>query len=281
MVNVSQTFIPLFLLVTLHAPKSTIATVPLTVFGAGLVSTCVCERLTRRLGSEGLTFVGCVTVLLSCVGTFFIPASSSMSPYVYVIAVLLGSGTGIVGVSALSLICDLVGDCCESGAFVYGAMSFSDKIANGVAIMVAEALTPISACDGADDFQGGSPCLKVTAEEESYYRWVMIIAPGGSAIVASLMLAFILLTKHRRGLAAFDSASIASSASSAFSAPNQAGPCGPCSPHEWDHTTASAMQGVRGVVVNSPLPGRDELVEGSDEAERTELTPLLSASYKG
>ena len=156
MVNVSQTFIPLFLLVTLHAPKSSIASVPLTVFFAGLLSTCVCERLTRTLGSEGLTFVGCVTVLLSCGG---IPSSSPrprpLSPYVYVIAVLLGSGTGIVGVSALSLICDVVGDCCESGAFVYGAMSFSDKIANGVAIMAAEALTPISACDGADDFQGG------------------------------------------------------------------------------------------------------------------------------
>ena len=169
MVNVSQTYIPLFLLVTLHAPKSSIASVPLTVFGAGLLSTCVCERLTRRLGSEGLTFVGCITVLLSCVGTFLIPASSYSA--VYLIAFLLGSGTGIVGVSALSLICDLVGDCCESGAFVYGAMSFSDKISNGIAIMIAEAMTPMAACerqrqqqqhhDGGDVASGGG-CLLET-----------------------------------------------------------------------------------------------------------------------
>ena len=284
MVNVSQTFIPLFLLVTLHAPKSTIASVPLTVFGAGLLSTCVCERLTRRLGSEGLTFVGCVTVLLSCVGTYFVPATSPLSPYVYVIAFLLGSGTGIVGVSALSLICDLVGDCCESGAFVYGSMSFSDKIANGVAIMAAEALTPPSACEGDEDFQEGDPCLTVTAEEESYYRWVMILAPGGSAILASLMLAFILVTKHRRraGSAALDSSGSSSvaSASSAFSGPAQSLPCGPCSPHEWDHTTASAMQGVRGVAVNSPMPDRDVWVGGEEEAASTEATPLLSSSYR-
>ena len=285
MVNVSQTFIPLFLLVTLHAPKSTIASVPLTVFGAGLLSTCVCERLTRRLGSEGLTFVGCVTVLLSCVGTYCIPATSPLSPYVYVIAFLLGSGTGIVGVSALSLICDLVGDCCESGAFVYGSMSFSDKIANGVAIMVAEALTPLSACEGEEDFQEGDPCLKVTAEEETYYRWVMILAPGGSAILASLMLAFILLTKHRRGAgsAALDSSGTSSVtvASSAFSGPGQLLSYGPCGPHEWEHTTASALQGVRGVVVNSPMPDREVGSGGEEGAASTEATPLLSSSYKG
>ena len=111
----------------------------------------------------------------------------------------------------------------------------------------------------------------------------MIIAPGGSAIVASLMLAFILLTKHRRrqtGTVALDSSAMAA-ASSAFAAPNQAVPCGPCSPHEWDHTTASAMQGVRGVVVDSPMLSREELSGGGDEVERTEQTPLLSSSYKG
>ena len=291
MVNVSQTFIPLFLLFTLHAPKSSIASVPLTVFGAGLMSTCVCERLTRKFGSEGLTFIGCVTVLLSCVGIYLIPtASSSSSGALYAIAFMLGTGTGIVGVSALSLICDLVGDCCESGAFVYGAMSFSDKIANGVAIMIAEALTPLSACEG--EAEGAGPCLSVTAEEESYYRWVMIIAPGASAIVASLMLAFILLTKqHRtplhspsavnRGLSSSQSsASIASSTSS--QSPSH-GP--PCHPHEWDHTTASALQGVRGVAVNSPMAVRGE--EGGEEwrlrdtSEGTERTPLLSSSFNG
>ncbi len=49
-----------------------------------------------------------------------------------------GLGAGIVGVSALSLIANLIGNNCESGAFVYGSMSFADKIANGSAIMVAE-----------------------------------------------------------------------------------------------------------------------------------------------
>jgi len=134
--------------------------------------------------------------------------------------------------------------------------------------------------------------MKVTAEEESYYRWVMIIAPGGSAIVASLMLAFILLTKHRR------TTSPSSIAGGASSQPSQSSPAvtfssstqsllssGPCSPHDWDHTTASALQGVRGVAVKSPMTGREE--EGGGEwrlgetTEGTERTPLLSASFTG
>ena len=287
MVNVSQTYIPLFLLVTLHAPKSSIASVPLTVFGAGLLSTCVCERLTRRLGSEGLTFVGCITVLLSCVGTFLIPASSYSA--VYLIAFLLGSGTGIVGVSALSLICDLVGDCCESGAFVYGAMSFSDKISNGIAIMIAEAMTPMAACerqrqqqqhhDGGDVASGGG-CLLETEEGERFYRWVMIVAPGGSAVVASLMLAFILVTRHMRRGAASPQSSLPSSSSASPSMP-----CG--TPHDWGHITANAMQGVRGVAIDSPVAARGDAQPqqphppGVDGREDTEDTPLLSASYQG
>ena len=282
MVNVSQTYIPLFLLVTLHAPKSSIASVPLTVFGAGLLSTLVCERLTRVLGSEGLTFVGCITVLLSCVGTFFIPASSSSA--VYLIAFLLGSGTGIVGVSALSLICDLVGDCCESGAFVYGAMSFSDKISNGIAIMIAEAMTPMAACEHQSEGAGGAGCLVETEEGERFYRWVMIIAPGASAVLASLMLAFILITRHmRRGSERSASSSLSLPASASATSASM-----PCTPHDWDHTTASAMQGVRGVAVNSPLTARGEQQthaeahwRGVEGREDTEDTPLLSASYTG
>ena len=288
---------PLFLLVTLHASKSSIASVPLTVFGAGLASTCVCERLTRRLGSEGLTFLGCLIVLSSCVGVYLIPAGSLS--YVYLIAFLLGTGTGIVGVSALSLICDLVGDCCESGAFVYGSMSFSDKVSNGAVIMLAEALTPMASCTGTGA-QGsdGRACLAVTEEGERYYRLVMIAAPGGSAVLATLMLSFILLTKRMRRGSFSPSSSFSSSSSSSLlatpsSAAVQPSPCGgPCSPHDWDHTTASAMQGVRGVTVNSPATGRaeegeedwrlrdlhDGLTRGAGSSERT---PLLSTSYQG
>ena len=280
---------PLYLLVTLHAPKSSIASVPLVCFASGLISTCVCERLTRRWGSEGLTLVGCLTVLLSCWGVWAVGSGHWL--WSYAVAFVLGSGTGIVGVSALSLICELVGDCCESGAFVYGAMSFSDKIANGVAIMATEALTPSAVgCDEA----GKGACMRVTAQQEVYYRWVMLLAPGGSAIVAMLMLSFIILTRRMRTTPHVTPSSSAPSSSSASlsatpllgtsaSSPGT-GTASPCAPYDWNNTTASALQGVRGVSVLSPIQSVAMYVPppaANGGTEASEKTPLLSQSYRG
>ena len=264
---------------------------PLVCFAAGLVSTCVCERLTRRWGSAGLTLVGCVTVLLSCWGVWVVGSGNWL--WAYAVAFVLGSGTGIIGVSALSLICELVGDCCESGAFVYGAMSFSDKIANGIAIMTTEALTP--SAEGCDEAEAGKgECMRVTAQQEVYYRWVMLLAPGGSAIVAMLMLSFIILTRRMRGTHGTPSSSgqpslsvsLATSPLLNTSAASPAGVAGPCTPYDWNNTTASALQGVRGVAVHSPMSatlyaGPHLTGNGNDVEAASEQTPLLSQSYRG
>ena len=290
MVNVSQTYMPLYLLVTLGAPKSSIASVPLVCFASGLISTCVCERLTRRWGSAGLTLVGCLTVLLSCWGVWLLGSEGSWL-WSYAIAFVLGSGTGIVGVSALSLICELVGDSCESAAFVYGSMSFSDKIANGIAIMATEAMTPNAVgCEAAGD----EACLRVTERQQSYYRWVMLLAPGGSAIVAMVMLSFIILTRRMRsqqyGTPMSSTAQSASASftyspqlNTSFGAPSDGPASSPCVPY--DQTTASALHGVRGVSLHSPLQTVAVHIPqptlNGDGMEASEQTPLLSQSYRG
>ncbi len=69
--------------ISLHAPS-----VPLTVFGAGLVSTLVCERLTRWVGSDGLTLVGCAAIACSSLAIYLLPASHWQ--WIYAIAVVLG-----------------------------------------------------------------------------------------------------------------------------------------------------------------------------------------------
>ena len=291
MCHMHASYMPLYLLVTLGAPKSSIASVPLVCFASGLISTCVCERLTRRWGSAGLTMVGCLTVLLSCWGVWVVGSGNWL--WAYAVAFVLGSGTGIVGVSALSLICELVGDCCESGAFVYGAMSFSDKIANGVAIMATEALTP-SAVGCAE--AGKGECMRVTERQQAYYRWVMLLAPGGSTIVAMLMLSFMIVSRRVRSQhvtpvsssATSSFASVSASPQLATSASPSSAPSsrGPCPPYDWNNTTASALQGVRGVSVHSPMQPSAPVhlplsaVDGENMAV-SEHTPLLSQSYHG
>ena len=56
----------------------------------------------------------------------------------YVSAVLLGAGNSLIMVTSVSLEADLVGENFESGAFVYGAMSFTDKLSNGIAVLAIQ-----------------------------------------------------------------------------------------------------------------------------------------------
>ena len=49
-----------------------------------------------------------------------------------------GAGCAAVLISSLSLTAFLIGDNCSTSAFVYGAMSLTDKIANGIAVVISK-----------------------------------------------------------------------------------------------------------------------------------------------
>jgi len=179
LVNVSQCYVPLFLLITIQGPKSSIATMPLIIFSVGFISTLLSEMLTRKLGSAGLTFAGCTAMI--CASTI-IYHSETFNAFTYVIAVLLGIGSGVVGVSALSLISELVGERTDSSAFVYGSMSFVEKLGNGFAIFVVEYITPDA---------GTSKTIVL----RRFYRDVMALIPGGAGILCIIFL-FLLKGMH-------------------------------------------------------------------------------------
>lgn len=62
----------------------------------------------------------------------------------YVVTAMLGAGGSIMLITSLSITADLIGPNIESGAFVYGAMSFTDKLSNGIAVMLIQNLNPCS-----------------------------------------------------------------------------------------------------------------------------------------
>lgn len=53
---------------------------------------------------------------------------------------LLGSAGSIMLVTSLGIITDFIGQNTENGAFVYGFMSFTDKLGNGLAVMLIQYL---------------------------------------------------------------------------------------------------------------------------------------------
>lgn len=85
---------------------------------------------------------------------------------------------------SLSLTADLIGPNCESGAFVYGSMSLTDKVSNGIAAMLIQLFIP-----GKDD------CL----ECREYYRSMLFYVCGGAALLgAAFMLTLLPCTVGER-----------------------------------------------------------------------------------
>lgn len=100
----------------------------------------------------------------------WVALTNELGVAVYVAAVLLGTGCATILVTSLAMTADLIGPHTvgllgrarlgletkawdadplsvfpqHSGAFVYGAMSFSDKVANGLAVMAIQSLHPCS-----------------------------------------------------------------------------------------------------------------------------------------
>jgi Na+/melibiose symporter-like transporter len=170
MSNVSQAYVPVYLLETLGAPKTAIATVPFTIFVGSFLATTVGSPITHLLGSSGVTGFGAFLVFLSSVGLGLLPAAQFH--LVYFLALLLGFGCGLVLFSVLSLIGDLFEDRnCPSTAFVYGAMSLFDKLANGAAIMIIQVLAPPHG----------------DARTSKYYADVMFYVPSVPALLAILL----------------------------------------------------------------------------------------------
>ncbi|KAH7482219.1 hypothetical protein PRIC1_008296 [Phytophthora ramorum] len=132
-VNVTQVFISFYLIVTLDMSATSIAIVPLLVYLAGFLATFFLRYLNESLGRTGSFALGAGLIVIALALSFFLtPATAN---WVYPFSVILGMGNSIIMVTSVCLTGDLVGNNVESGAFVYGAMSFTDKISNGIAIL--------------------------------------------------------------------------------------------------------------------------------------------------
>ncbi|KAI4872293.1 hypothetical protein NFI96_027732 [Prochilodus magdalenae] len=171
-VNLSQTYISMFLINSLLLPKKYIATIPLVIYISGFVSSLALKPASKRIGTTMTYFLGLMPILGFAI---WVLLDQQMGIRVYGAAILLGSGSAVILVMSLSMTANLIGDQTQSGAFVYGAMSFTDKVANGLAVML---------------IQGLYPCRTLVCCPECmwFYHVVMVTVTGGVALVAGFCL---------------------------------------------------------------------------------------------
>uniref|UniRef100_A0A452RRD1 Major facilitator superfamily domain-containing protein 12 n=1 Tax=Ursus americanus TaxID=9643 RepID=A0A452RRD1_URSAM len=176
-VNLSQTYIAMYLTYSLNLPKKFIATIPLVMYLSGFCSSFLMKPVNKCIGRNLTYFVGLLVILAFAA---WVALADRLGVAVYVAAVLLGMGCATILVTSLAMTADLIGPHTHSGAFVYGAMSFSDKVANGLAVMAIQSLYPCSL----------EICCRACM---GFYRWVMVAATGGVGVAATLCLCSLLI----------------------------------------------------------------------------------------
>lgn len=165
-VNLSQIFIPLYLHETLDMAASALALIPLVMFVGSFLTSFVIEGLNRGLGRRMSYLLGCLLGVIACIWIQFRAGYDFITYEIYAVAVLFGVGGSIILVTSLGITADLIGDKTGSGAFVYGIMSFCDKFANGIAVIIIQDLH--------------------STTDKNYYRDVITYSCGGAALLGAL-----------------------------------------------------------------------------------------------
>ncbi|CAG9770409.1 unnamed protein product [Ceutorhynchus assimilis] len=170
-INLTQVFITLYLHESLNMVASSLAIVPLIMYLGSLITSFSIGYINKTLGRKLTYIFGAIIGLAACLFIHWGQGDLYSQYLIYIVATLLGSASSIVLVSSLGITTDLIGTRTNSGAFVYGIMSFVDKLANGVVVIIIQGQ------------HEGEPHLW-------YYRDILTYVCGGAVLLGGLAVIF-------------------------------------------------------------------------------------------
>ncbi|CAD6194361.1 unnamed protein product [Caenorhabditis auriculariae] len=173
-INISQVYFPFYITLTQNCDKKYVAILPMVSYIASFcISMLISLPAIGDFFSKKILFAfGLTTGVCACIGMLF----DLVGWQLYALSIVIGITQAILLITSLSITADLINKNTESGAFVYGAMSFLDKLTNGVAYQIIELWNPT--CDA----------LKPHKACTIFYRQVMVYVPGGCLILALVVL---------------------------------------------------------------------------------------------
>uniref|UniRef100_T2MBB1 Uncharacterized MFS-type transporter C19orf28 n=1 Tax=Hydra vulgaris TaxID=6087 RepID=T2MBB1_HYDVU len=176
-VNVSQIYISYFVLDSLKLPKSSIAIAPAIIYVSGILASILAKLFNRKLGLKLTYLLGLCLITASSVWFYELEELSSRFKFeAYGATVFLGMGGSTLLIVSLAMISEMIDKNTDTAAFVYGSMSFLDKISNGGAVMIIQYLQPCKSIP---------ICCKDCQE---YFRYIMSLVPGSCAVLALICL---------------------------------------------------------------------------------------------
>ncbi len=173
-VNLTQGYIPLYLQVSLMMPGTSVAVIPLVTFSFGFMTSLVTKSLMPRIGIQWTLLIGAVIALGGVTWVYMggVEDDSYKTYYIYAVAAMVGTGGSILLITSLTITAGLIGPNTESSAFVYGAMSLSDKFSNGLAFILIQKYIPLDM----------DTCITCRL----YFRDILFWVCGGAAITATI-----------------------------------------------------------------------------------------------
>ncbi|EAR84718.2 MFS transporter (macronuclear) [Tetrahymena thermophila SB210] len=142
-----------------------IALIPLLLFISSVLMSSTLDQLYQKIGKRKVFSIGAVLMIVSSTFLTFVDVETGY--LMYPIAILIGCSQVMLLNTGITLISDVIGLKGKSGAFVFGAYSFMDKISTGIALF----------------FISESPYFK----SESFIRWVTVLVPLISGLFAWLL----------------------------------------------------------------------------------------------
>lgn len=135
--NVSQAFLAFYVINDLEMNQSSKALVPAIIYICSLIVSVILQETRWSSWRLKLYFsAGAVLWILSGLGIVFLP--SRMHNLMYAISIIIGAANALMTVTSISMEGVLVGEDLNGCAFVYGSLSFVDKVSCGIALYVLE-----------------------------------------------------------------------------------------------------------------------------------------------
>ena len=132
---------------------------------------------------------------------------------------LIGSSSCILLITSLGMTADLIGDKVQSGALIYGLMSLTDKLSNGLAVVFIQDMIPclpiyeikyVQLMATTTSTTTEAPCTEFpvvitsTSHPDShnpcyeFYKIVLSVATSSTSIFGAIFVILLFLTKYLR-----------------------------------------------------------------------------------
>ncbi|XP_017219762.1 uncharacterized protein LOC108196826 [Daucus carota subsp. sativus] len=178
--NVSQAFLAFYVINDLQMAQSSKALVPAIIYICSFIVSIFLQEM--RWTSQHLKAIfnaGCF-LWISC-GSIILFLPRSMNYYMYILSILIGMANALMMVAGISMQSVLVGEDLNGVAFVYGSLSFLDKMSCGIALYSLQSYQ--QSADTLSNMQECSPfhaCFSVT-------RYGLGLVPALSALVGIIV----------------------------------------------------------------------------------------------